>query len=111
MTRGAKCTGGIFIRVHRIDLAMTFLPNEAAQMKSLGFNVETLAVGDYLNLVPPGVATGDKTIAQHPEMQIVANQAADWDATKAHSVTSTILKQNPDLCGIYDLWEVQADPL
>jgi ABC-type sugar transport system substrate-binding protein len=47
-------------------------------------------------------------IKQHPEMQIVANQAADWDATKAHAVTSTILKQNPDLCGIYDLWEVQA---
>lgn len=47
-------------------------------------------------------------LKNHPEMQIIANQAADWDATKAHSVTSTILKQNPDLCGIYDLWEVQA---
>ena len=41
-------------------------------------------------------------------MQIVANQSADWDATKAHAITGTILKQNPDLCGIYDLWEVQA---
>jgi ribose transport system substrate-binding protein len=50
----------------------------------------------------------EDALKKHPEMQIVANQAADWDATKAHSVTSTILKQNPDLCGIYDLWEVQA---
>ena len=50
----------------------------------------------------------EDVMKQHPEMQIVANQAADWDATKAHSVTSTILKHNPDLCGIYDLWEVQA---
>lgn len=47
-------------------------------------------------------------LRKHPEMQIIANQAADWDATKAHAVASTIIKQTPDLCGIYDLWEVQA---
>jgi ABC-type sugar transport system substrate-binding protein len=47
-------------------------------------------------------------LKKHPEITIVANQAADWDATKAHAVASTIIKQNPDLCGIYDLWEVQA---
>lgn len=47
-------------------------------------------------------------LKKHPEMSIVANQSADWDATKAHAVTSTILKQNADLCGVYDLWEVQA---
>ncbi len=45
--------------------------------------------------------------AQHPEIQIVATQAADWDATKAHAITSTILKQNPDLCGILGLWDGQ----
>src|SRR5262249_4111455 len=47
-------------------------------------------------------------LKEHAEMKIVANQAADWDATKPAAVTSTILKQTPDLCGIYDLWEVQA---
>jgi NitT/TauT family transport system substrate-binding protein len=52
----------------RIDAAMTFLPNEAAQMKSLGFSVETIAVGDYLNLVPPGFVVGDKLVAEHPEL-------------------------------------------
>jgi ABC-type sugar transport system substrate-binding protein len=45
--------------------------------------------------------------ANHPDIQIVAEQAADWDATKAQAVTSTILKQNPDLCGIIGFWEVQ----
>jgi ABC-type sugar transport system substrate-binding protein len=45
--------------------------------------------------------------AQHPEITIVATQAADWDATKAHAITSTILKQNPDLCGILGLWDGQ----
>lgn len=44
----------------------------------------------------------------HPEMKVVANQSADWDATKAHAAASTIIKQNPDLCGICDLWEEQA---
>jgi len=45
--------------------------------------------------------------AQHPEIQVVATQAADWDATKAHAITSTILKQHPDLCGILGLWDGQ----
>jgi len=53
---------------HRIDAAMTFLPNESAQMKSLGFAVETIPVGDYLNLVPPGFAAGDTLIREHPEV-------------------------------------------
>jgi ribose transport system substrate-binding protein len=45
--------------------------------------------------------------AQHPEIEVVATQAADWDATKAHAITSTILKQHPDLCGILGLWDGQ----
>jgi NitT/TauT family transport system substrate-binding protein len=52
----------------RIDLAMTFLPNEAAQMKSLGLSTETVAVSDYMDYVPPGFVTGDKTIQEHPEI-------------------------------------------
>jgi ABC-type sugar transport system substrate-binding protein len=45
--------------------------------------------------------------AKHPEIKVVATQAADWDATKAHGITATILKQNPDLCGILGLWDGQ----
>ena len=45
---------------------------------------------------------------QHPEIKVVANQAADWDATKAHAVTSTVLKQNPDLCAIIGFWDVRV---
>jgi NitT/TauT family transport system substrate-binding protein len=52
----------------RIDAAMTFLPNEAAQMKSLGMPIETLAVSDYLEYVPPGFVGGDRIIAEHPEV-------------------------------------------
>lgn len=52
----------------RIDVAMTFLPNEAAQMKSLGLSTETIAVSDYLEYVAPGFVAGDRTIKEHPEL-------------------------------------------
>jgi NitT/TauT family transport system substrate-binding protein len=52
----------------RIDVAMTFLPNEAAQMKSLGLPTETIAVSDYLDYIAPGVVSGDKLIHEHPEL-------------------------------------------
>lgn len=45
--------------------------------------------------------------ARNPDIQVVATQAADWDATKAHGITATILKQHPDLCGILGLWDGQ----
>jgi NitT/TauT family transport system substrate-binding protein len=52
----------------RLDAAMTFLPNEAAQMKSLGLPIETIAVSDYLDYVPPGFVTGDRTLREQPEL-------------------------------------------
>src|SRR5262249_49327742 len=53
---------------NRINGAMTFLPNEVAQLKSMEYKTETLAVADYLNLVPPGIATGDITIKNRPDI-------------------------------------------
>jgi ABC-type sugar transport system substrate-binding protein len=49
----------------------------------------------------------DDVLAQHPEIQIVAKQSADFDPAKAKAITSTILKQNPDLCGILGVWDGQ----
>lgn len=45
-------------------------------------------------------------IEANPGMEVVADQPADYDSTKAKAVTTTILKQTPDLCGIIGLWEV-----
>jgi ABC-type sugar transport system substrate-binding protein len=39
------------------------------------------------------------------DVTIVADQAADWDASKAHNVAATILKQHPDLCGFVGNWD------
>lgn len=39
------------------------------------------------------------------DITIVADQAADWDPTKAHNIAATILKQHPDLCGFVGNWD------
>lgn len=49
----------------------------------------------------------EDVFAKNPEIQIVAKQSADFDPAKAQAITSTILKQNPDLCGILGVWDGQ----
>jgi ribose transport system substrate-binding protein len=48
----------------------------------------------------------ENVLAKHPEMKLVSNQAADWDATKARTIMATVLQQNPDLCGAVGFWDV-----
>ena len=52
-----------------------------------------------------GILAIEETLKNHPEIQIVSNQAADWDASKAHAIASTVIKANPDLCGFIGLWD------
>lgn len=49
-----------------------------------------------------------KVFNEHPEIKIVSSQAADWDASKARAITETALQQNPDLCGVVDVWDGQG---
>jgi len=39
------------------------------------------------------------------DLEIVSNQAADWDASKAKSIATTVLQANPDLCGYVGMWD------
>ena len=48
----------------------------------------------------------EDTFKANPDIKVVSSQAADWDATKAYSITSTVLKQHPDLCGVAGFWDV-----
>ncbi len=48
----------------------------------------------------------NNVLSQHPDIQIVSNQAADWDSTKARNITATVLQQHSDLCGITGFWDV-----
>jgi ribose transport system substrate-binding protein len=47
----------------------------------------------------------ERVFKQHPEIKVVSNQAADWDASKAKAITQTVLQQNPDLCGVIGFWD------
>lgn len=47
----------------------------------------------------------NNVLAEHPEIEVVSSQAADWDASKAKGITQTVLKQHPDLCGIVGFWD------
>lgn len=44
-------------------------------------------------------------LKDHPEITVVSDQAGDWDANKARSITQTVLQQHPDLCGIFGFWD------
>ncbi len=45
-------------------------------------------------------------MAQNPDMEVVSNQAADWDGTKARNIAATVLQQHPDLCAFAGFWDV-----
>ncbi|WP_244432073.1 sugar ABC transporter substrate-binding protein [Rhodopseudomonas sp. B29] len=47
----------------------------------------------------------ENVLAKNPNIKVVSSQAADWDAAKAKAITQTVLKQNPDLCGIVGFWD------
>jgi ribose transport system substrate-binding protein len=47
----------------------------------------------------------ENVLAKNPDIKVVSSQAADWDAAKAKAITQTVLKQNPDLCGIIGFWD------
>ena len=52
-----------------------------------------------------GIQAIQDTLKNHPDIEMVSNQAADWDANKAHAIASTVIKANPDLCGFIGLWD------
>ncbi len=49
-----------------------------------------------------------KVMEKNPDFQIVAKPDSNWDATTSRNVTTTMLQQNPDICGIIDFWDGDA---
>src|ERR1700733_7264712 len=54
-----------------------------------------------------GMKAIQDVLKEHPDIKVVSKAAADWEATKAHSVAATVLKQNPDICGYLGFWDGQ----
>jgi ribose transport system substrate-binding protein len=49
-----------------------------------------------------------KVMKQHPDFQVVAEPFSNWDPTTSRNVTTTMLQQHPDICGIIDFWDGDA---
>lgn len=49
-----------------------------------------------------------KVFADHPEINVVSNQASDWEPEKARQITATVLQQHEDLCAIFGHWDVHT---
>ena len=49
-----------------------------------------------------------KVLKEHPGFKVVAKPDSNWDATTSRNVTTTMLQQHPDICGIIDFWDGDA---
>ncbi|WP_319410698.1 sugar ABC transporter substrate-binding protein [uncultured Cohaesibacter sp.] len=49
-----------------------------------------------------------EVLAKYPDFEVVAKPDSNWDATTSRNVTTTMLQQNPDVCGIIDFWDGDA---
>ena len=49
-----------------------------------------------------------KVLADNPGFEVVAKPDSNWDATTSRNVTTTMLQQHPDICGIIDFWDGDA---
>jgi ribose transport system substrate-binding protein len=47
-------------------------------------------------------------LSKHPDFEVVAKPTSNWDATTSRNVTTTMLQQHPDVCGIIDFWDGDA---
>lgn len=47
-------------------------------------------------------------LSKHPDFEVVAKPDSNWDATTSRNVTTTMLQQHPDICGIIDFWDGDA---
>jgi ABC-type sugar transport system substrate-binding protein len=46
--------------------------------------------------------------AKDPTIQVVSDQATNWDATKAYEITSAVLQQHPDVCAIFGPYDIMT---
>lgn len=52
---------------NQVQSAVIYLANEPAVLRSQGYQVNVLAVADYLKLVANGLVTNEQTINEHPD--------------------------------------------
>lgn len=65
--------------------------------------------GDQVNASSLDQWAGVQAVLEkNPEFKIVGQPDSNWDPTTARNAATTLLQQNPDVCGIIDFWDATA---
>ena len=68
-----------------------------------------LVQGDQVNATSLFQYAGIMDVLKdHPDFEVVAKPDSNWDATTSRNVTTTMLQQHPEICGIIDFWDGDA---
>jgi ribose transport system substrate-binding protein len=108
MNLKADANGDVFVGANWYDIAVKQTEAIAKLCSPANGKSGKIAVMQGVLTNPTsqyGIMAIQETLNSHPDIQLVSNQAADWDASKAHAVASTVLKANPDLCGFIGMWD------
>ena len=99
---------------YKSDAFIGVQPNELgtqmaeAVVKACGGHKIALMDGEVTSAYSLGIMEGATAVfKQHPDIQIVSNQAANWDSKTAHDKAATVLQANPDLCAYMGWWSGQ----
>lgn len=64
--------------------------------------------GEVTSAYSIGIQQGiEEVLKEHKDIQVVSDQAANWDSKTAYDKASTVLQANPDLCAYIGRWTGQ----
>jgi ribose transport system substrate-binding protein len=96
--------GGDWTQLGRLEAEAVIKGCGADSSKKIG-----LVQGDETNATSLFQYDGIMDVlSKHPDFEVVAKPDSNWDATTSRNVTTTMLQQHPDVCGIIDFWDGDA---
>jgi ribose transport system substrate-binding protein len=99
-----------FVGVQPNDLGVKMAEGVVAACGGSGARSHKIALmdGEVTSAYSIGIMQGATSVfKKHPNIQIVSNQAANWDSKTAHDKAATVLQAHPDLCAYMGWWSGQ----
>ena len=102
--KGDAYTGADWNKLGQIEAEAVVKGCGEGSSKKIG-----LVQGDQVNATSLYQYAGImEVLSKYPDFEVVAKPDSNWDATTARNVTTTMLQQNPEICGIIDFWDGDA---